>query len=73
MSEELKSTILTPEMIEAGAVAMANFDASLVGAPILKGVEEFRFDNDRDEYLRRSEIVLNAAITAWNTRAGEKA
>lgn len=73
MSEELKSAPLTPEMIEAGAVAMANFDASLVGAPILKGVEEFRFDNDRDEYLRRSEIVLNAAITAWNSRAGEKA
>jgi hypothetical protein len=59
-------------MIEAGAVAMANFDASLVGVPILKGAEEFWFDNDRDEYLRRAEIVLNAAITARDTRAGEE-
>lgn len=65
------SAALTPEMIEAGAVAMANFDASLVGAPILKTVEEFRFDRDRDEYLRRSEIVLNAAIAARDTNAGE--
>ncbi|MFT8922849.1 hypothetical protein [Acetobacter sp.] len=64
------SAALTPEMIEAGAVAMANFDASLVGAPILKTVEEFRFDRDRDEYLRRSEIVLNAAIAARDTNAG---
>lgn len=71
MSEELKCTPPTPEMIEAGA--MENFYTSLVDAPILKNFDEFRFNKERDEYLRRSEIVLNAAITAWNTRAGEKA
>ncbi|GAN68302.1 hypothetical protein [Acetobacter orleanensis] len=65
--------ILTPEMIEAAAVAMANFDVSLVGCPILQSIDEFRFDKDRDEYLRRAKVVLEAAITAWNTRAGETA
>ncbi|MGV4855811.1 hypothetical protein [Acetobacter senegalensis] len=62
--------ILTSEMIEAGAVAMANFDASLVGCPVLKNIDEFRFDSDRDEYLRRAKIVLEAAISA---STGEKA
>ncbi|MDN7355530.1 hypothetical protein [Acetobacter senegalensis] len=62
--------ILTPEMIEAGAVAMANFDASLVGCPVLKNIDEFRFDKDRNEYIRRAKIVLEAAISA---STGEKA
>lgn len=65
--------ILTPQIIEAGALAMANFDAMQVDCPTLKSIDEFRFDNERTEYLKRAEVVLNAAITAWNTREGEKA
>ncbi|WP_395495797.1 hypothetical protein [Acetobacter sp. KSO5] len=55
---------LTQEVIEAGALAMANFDASQVDCPTLKSVDEFRFDKERDEYLRRSKVVLAAAIAA---------
>ncbi|MBV1835617.1 hypothetical protein [Acetobacter estunensis] len=54
----------TPEMIEAAAIAMANFDASLVGVPTLQSVTDFRFDKDRGEYTRRAESALKSAFGA---------
>lgn len=50
--------ILTPQIIEAGALAMANFDAMQVDCPTLKSIDEFRFDNERTEYLKGLRLFL---------------
>ena len=56
-------------VVEKVALAMANYDASLVNAPILERFSDFRFDHDRDEYLNRA----RAAIAAMQPRSGEAA
>lgn len=47
-------------MIERLALAMANSDAAMMDVPQLGSVEEFRYDSDRETYIRLARAVLTA-------------
>lgn len=57
------------DVVEAVALAMANYDAAQVDAPLLSSVEDFRQDVDRQEYMARA----RAAIAVLQSRPAEPA
>jgi hypothetical protein len=52
------------DLVEAVALAMANYDAVQVDCPQIESVADFRFDSDRSEYISRAHAIIPIVLSA---------